>query len=308
MAMQPQPFIWFNGDWVPWDDAKTHVVTHTLHYGVGAFEGIRCYPGDAGSSFVFRLPDHIRRLFGSCRICQLPLQFSAQTLEEACVQLVRKNGMSEAYLRPIAFLGPESLGIGSKDNQVHVAIIAWVWKTGIAEGGTSRGIRAKISSFTRGGLNTMLAKGKICGQYVTSVLARREAALGGYDEALFLDATGHIAEATGENIFMVRQGKVCTPPRSSAILEGITRDTVMQLAKDLGLDVQEAFLTRDELYLADEVFLTGTAAEITPVCEVDNRPIGNAEPGPITRSIQGLFYDVVRGRKERYRNWLTPVL
>lgn len=215
--------------------------------------------------------------------------------------------MTEAYLRPIAFLGGESLGIGATDTTVHVGIVAWVFHTPIAKQAVQEGIRAKISSFIRGGLNTLLAKGKICGHYVISVLARKEAALGGYDEALFLDATGHVAEGSGENIFIVRHGKICTPPLSSAILEGITRDTVIQLAQDIGITVEEVFLTRDELYLADEVFLTGTAAEITPVKEVDNRPIGQGTPGPITKKLQDLFFEVVHGQHARYAKWLTYV-
>lgn len=307
MAIQPQPYIWIDGKFVPWNDAQTPLVTHTLHYGVGAFEGIRCYQNPHGDRAIFRLGDHIRRLFGSCRICQIVMEWAPSDLEAACVELVKKNQMGEAYIRPIVFLGPESLGIGASDTKVHVAIIAWVWRAPITEHGVTHGIRAKISSFTRGGLNTLLAKGKICGHYVISVLARREATLGGYDEALFLDATGHVAEGSGENIFVVRQGKICTPPLSSAILDGITRDSVIRIAKDLGIEVQEVFLTRDELYLADEVFLTGTAAEITPVKEVDNRMIGAGEPGPITRKLQDAFFAAVHGKNPDHTSWLTPV-
>jgi len=307
MAIEAQKYIWLDGEFLSWESAQTHLVTHTLHYGLGAFEGIRCYPTFDGGRAIFRLQEHIRRLYGSCRICQIDMTISPEELTSACVELVKKNDMNEAYLRPIAFLGGESLGIGATDTKVHVGVVAWVFRAPITEQGVKEGIRAKISSFIRGGLNTLLAKGKICGHYVISVLARKEAALGGYDEALFLDATGHVAEGSGENIFVVRHGKLCTPPLSSAILEGITRDTVICLANDLHIPVEEVFLTRDELYLADEVFLTGTAAEITPVKEVDNRLIGDGKPGPITKKLQEVFFEVVHGKRPLYAKWLTQV-
>ena len=288
-----------------------HILTHTLHYGVGAFEGIRAYKRPDGKGAIFRLAEHIDRLFASCHICMMDVPYTREQLAAACVETMRANKMSEAYLRPLVFLGDGELGLGSMGNPVRVAVAVYEWGAYLGEEGLRRGIRAKVSSFTRGALNSTMSKGKICGQYVNSVLAKREAIKGGYSEAILLDGTGLVAEASGENIFLVRRGKLKTPPLSSAILEGITRDTVITLARELGLVVEEAPFARDEMYLADEVFFTGTAAELTPVREIDDRQIGAGECGPVTRKLQDAFFEAVKGRagkeKPSHPEWLTFV-
>jgi branched-chain amino acid aminotransferase len=309
--LKPVDRIWMDGQLVPFAQAQVHVLTHTLHYGVGAFEGIRAYKRPDGSGAIFRLDDHINRLFQSCHICMLDVPFSREQMAKACVETMRVNRMAEAYLRPIIFIGDGELGLGSTGNPTRCVVAVYEWGAYLGEEGLKRGIRAKISSFTRGGLNSVMSKGKICGQYVNSVLAKREALKAGYSEAILLDNQGLVAEASGENLFIVRRGRIKTPPLSSAILEGITRDTVITLAREMGLVVEETTFARDELYLADEVFFTGTAAELTPVREIDDRTIGKGECGPVTRKLQDAFFDVVKGRagqeKPTHPEWLTFV-
>ena len=294
-VQNPVDQIWLDGKLVPWDEANVHILTHSLHYGVAAFEGIRCYRRADGRSAVFRLQDHLTRLFDSCRICTLEPHYSHGELAAACLETLRANGMTEAYLRPIVFLGHGGLGLGSRDVPTRVAIAAYQWGAYLGDEGLKRGIRAKVSSFTRGALNASMSKGKISGQYVNSVLAKREVMRGGYDEAILLDGNGHVAEASGENLFLIKRGRVVTPPLSSPILAGVTRDSMITLAQELGYAVDERPFARDELYIADEVFLTGTAAELTPVREVDDRRIGSGEVGPHTQRIQDAFFALVRG-------------
>ena len=309
--LKPVDKIWLDGTLVPFSQAQVHILTHTLHYGVGAFEGIRAYKRPDGKGAIFRLADHIERLFNSCHICMMDVPYTREQVAAACVETMRANKMAEAYLRPLVFLGDGELGLGSTGNPVRVAIAVYEWGAYLGEEGLRRGIRAKVSSFTRGALNSNMSKGKICGQYVNSVLAKREALKGGYAEAILLDGNGLVAEASGENIFVVKRGKLKTPPLSSAILEGITRDTVITLAREQGLTVEETTFARDEMYLADEVFFTGTAAELTPVREIDDRQIGAGECGPITRKLQDVFFEAVKGRpgkeKPSHPEWLTFV-
>jgi branched-chain amino acid aminotransferase len=300
--------LWLDGRLLPFSDGLVHVLTHSLHYGLAAYEGIRCYPQPDGRGAVFRLVDHVDRLFQSCRIATITIPFSREQLVSACIETLRANHLHEAYLRPLVFLGEGGgFGLGALDNPVRVAIAAFEWGTYLGEEALTNGIRAKVSSFTRSGVNSAMTKGKICGQYVNSVLAKREALHAGYAEAILLDHRGHIAEASGENLFMVRRGALYTPPLSAPILEGITRDTVLALAREAKLRTEERDFTRDELYLADEVFLTGTAAEITPVREIDDRPIGAGVTGPITQRLQAAYFDVVRGRRSSPQpGWQTP--
>lgn len=304
----PEKLIWLDGKLVPWDEASVHVLTHTLHYGVGVFEGIRAYEMDGGKAgAVFRLPEHIDRLLMSARMCMIDTPYTREALIAACVETLRQNGLRGAYLRPLVFLGDGAMGLGATEMPVRVAIATYVWGTYLGEEGVRRGIRAKVSSFARASLQSSLLKAKVCGQYVNSVLAKREVVKGGYDEAILLDTTGQVAEASGENIFAVLRGRLLTPPLSGAILDGITRDSVLTLAHDLGIPADERPLSRDQLYMADEVFLTGTAAEITPVREIDDRTIGSGQPGPITQKLQATYFDAVRGRLPAYQGWLTPV-
>lgn len=305
--VNPEKFIWLDGKLVPWNESLVHLLTHSLHYGLAAFEGVRCYRQPDGKGAVFRLTEHIDRLFESCHLCTIDVPRSRQEVIEACLVTLRDNGMSEGYLRPLVFLGDGSMGLGALDPPVRVAVVAYVWGTYLGEEGLAQGIRAKVSSFARSQHGSGLAKGKICGQYVTSVLAKREVVKGGYDEAIMLDAQGYVSEASGENIFAVLRGQLVTPPLSAAILAGITRETVLTLARDLGIPTSESMLTRDQLYLAEEVFLTGTAAELTPVREIDDRRIGSGRPGPITQRLQAAYFDVVRGKDPRYAGWRTKV-
>jgi branched-chain amino acid aminotransferase len=299
--------VWVDGTLVPFAQAQVHVLTHTLHYGVGAFEGIRAYKRPDGSGAIFRLDDHINRLFQSCHICMMEVPFTREQITQACVDTMKANKMLEAYLRPIIFLGDGELGLGSMGNPVRVVIAVYEWGAYLGEEGLRRGIRAKVSSCTRGALNSTMSKGKICGQYVNSVLAKREVLKAGYSEAILLDGNGQVAEASGENIFIVRKGRIKTPPLSSAILEGITRETVITLAREMGFVVEETTFSRDELYLADEVFFTGTAAEITPIREVDDRRIGVGHRGPVTKELQQAFFAATKGEDDRYVDWLTFV-
>jgi branched-chain amino acid aminotransferase len=308
MKMKPVAKIWLDGKLQPFNEGQVHLLTHTLHYGLGAFEGLRCYRGPDGRGAIFRLADHIDRLFQSCHIASMEIPFSRVRIVEGCIETLRANQLSEAYLRPLAFIGSGGgFGLGALDNPVQVAIAVFELGAYLGEEGLKQGIRAKVSSFTRGGLNSSMAKGKICGQYVNSVLAKREAMKAGYAEAILLDGQGHVAEATGENLFMVRRGVLRTPPLSSAILDGITRDTIITLARELGMRVEESCLGRDELYIADEVFLTGTSAEITPVREIDDRSIGIGSRGPVTEKLQSAYFDLVKGKAGAHAEWLTVV-
>jgi branched-chain amino acid aminotransferase len=300
-------WIWMDGKMLRWDDAHEHVLAHTLHYGLGAFEGIRAYKRADGKTAIFRLHDHVERLFDTCHICTIDPPFSPDAVKEACALVLRQNKLEHGYLRPLIYLGYGAMGLGSIENPVRTVVAAYEWGAYLGEEGLRRGIRAKVSSFKRGAVDSMMTKGKICGQYVNSILAKREAMKSGFDEAILLDRNGHVAEASGENVFMVRNGVVWTAPTSSSILAGITRDSVIRIARDLGLEVNERVFTRDELWCADEVFLTGTAAELTPVREVDDRKIGAGEPGPITRRLQDAFFEAAKGSKPRYPEWLTYV-
>jgi branched-chain amino acid aminotransferase len=301
--MQKADKIWLDGKLVAWDDARIHVLTHALHYGVGVFEGIRAYKTPGGSG-IFRLREHLQRLYESAHILLLEIPFPAEKLQEACVEVMRSNRLAEGYLRPIAWYGSGAMGVGAL-NPVQVAVAAWPWGAYLGEEGMKRGIRAKIASFTRMHVNVNMVKAKITGQYVNSFLATREAALGGYDEAILLDTEGYVSEGAGENIFIVKNGALWTPPLSSSVLGGITRDSVLRIARDQGIPVLEQRFTRDTLYVADELFLTGTAAEVTPVREVDNRRIGSGSPGPVTKKLQETYLRAVRGEEPRYREWLT---
>jgi branched-chain amino acid aminotransferase len=296
--------IWLDGAWVPWADAKVHVLTHTLHYGLGVFEGIRCYRTAEGRSAVFRLGDHVRRLFDSARINLLEIPYTPEQIEEAILESLRRNHLPEGYVRPIAFLGDGEMGLNPGGNPVRTAVIAWAWGKYLGEASMEAGIRAKVSTFNRHHVNAKMSKGKTCGDYVNSILAKREALLDGYDEAIMLDTQGCVAEASGENIFVVRDGVLRTPPPHN-VLEGITRATVIELARDAGLPFEERTIARDELYVADEIFLTGTAAEVTPIREVDRRTIGSGRRGPLTTRLQRGFFDVVAGRERKYERWLA---
>jgi branched-chain amino acid aminotransferase len=299
--------IWFDGELIPWEQANVHVLTHTLHYGLGVFEGIRCYKLRDGRSAIFRLEEHIRRLFDSAHICMLPMPYSKEQLTEACIATVRENGLDECYLRPIAFMGSGEMGLGARSNPTHVAVVAWRWGAYLGEEGLKRGIRAKVSSFQRAAVNTLMSKGKINGHYVNSILAKREVQAIGYDEAIMLDTQGYVSEASGENIFVVRDGEVATPPMGASILAGITRSSVIEVMRGIGLTVHERLISRDELYIADEVFMVGTAAEVTPVRELDDRRIGIGSRGPITEQVQGAYFDAVRGVNAPNQNWLTII-
>lgn len=300
--------IWLDGELVPWDDANVHVLTHTLHYGLGAFEGIRCYKLHDGRSGIFRLREHIERLFASAHIVTIPItQWTVDDVVEACLETVRVNGLDECYVRPLVFMGDGTMGLAAANNPTRLAIVAWRWGAYLGDEGLQKGIRAKVSSFTRPGVNMLMAKGKVVGHYVNSILAKREALAAGYEEAIMLDAQGYVSEASGENIFVVRNGRVATPPFGSAILGGITRDTVMTLMGELGIEIDERLVARDEMYIADELFMVGTAAEVTPVREVDDRAIGTGTRGPITRRIQDRYFQVVRGEDSPHPEWLSIV-
>jgi branched-chain amino acid aminotransferase len=302
--------IWLDGKLVAWADGQVPVMTHALHYGLGVFEGIRAYATANGRLAIFRLRDHLRRLFDSAHIIQLKMPWSEDAMAEACLELLRAQAArfkGGAYLRPIAFMGDGAMGLGAT-NPTRVAITAWDWGAYLGEKGLREGIRAKVSSFSRNPVNVNMARGKITGQYVNSILAKREAVQAGYDEAILLDVSGLVAEASGENVFLVNQeGMVRTPPLSSPILDGITRRTVIALLRDQGHKVEEVTFTRDALYLAHEVFFTGTAAEVTPVREVDNRTVGAGRPGPVVKAVQEAYFRAVRGQEAKYAEWLTYV-
>lgn len=297
--------IWFDGKFVDWDDAKVHVLTHSLHYGLAVFEGIRCYETDRGPA-VFRLKDHVERFFKSAHIFTLKIPFTEEEIYNAVLETVRVNKIKSCYIRPIAFIGYGNMGLYPKNNPIQVAIAVWSWGAYLGEEGLCKGIKVKTSSFIRNHVNSNMARGKIAGYYVNSQLAKMEAISCGYDEAVLLDTEGYVSEGSGENIFIVRKGYLKTTPLTS-ILEGITRDTVLTIAKDLGIETKEERFTRDELYISEEAFFTGTAAEITPIREVDGRVIGSGCRGPITEKIQSIFFDIVKGKNEKYIKWLDFV-
>jgi branched-chain amino acid aminotransferase len=299
--------IWLDGEFVDWSEAKLHVLTHSLHYGIGAFEGIRAYKRADGHSYVFRLKEHTDRLFDTCKMTLLAPKFTREQVIAACVETLRVNKMAEGYIRPVIFLGEGAMGIYAPNNPVRTTIIAWKWGAYLGDEALKSGIRCKISSFARHHINVSLAKAKMMGQYTNSVLAKREAKFGGYDEAILLDANGFVSEGSGENIFIAKKGVLHTPDLSCSILEGITRDTIITIAREEGLTVQEGRITRDQLWLADECFFTGTAAEVTPVREVDDRAIGDGQVGPITKRLQARFFDLVRGSDDSHPEWLTKV-
>ena len=297
--------IWYDGKMVNWRDATTHVLTHTLHYGMGVFEGVRAYKTDKGTA-IFRLQEHTDRLFNSAHILQMKMPFSKQEIAAAMCAAVRENKLESAYIRPMAFYGAEAMGIAAKTLSTHVICAAWSWGAYMGDEALTKGIRVKTSSFSRHHVNITMCKAKANGNYMNSILAHQEAAQDGYDEAVLLDVDGFVAEGSGENVFLVRKGKLITPDLTSA-LEGITRDTIVQLAKEIGLEVIEKRITRDEVYTADEAFFTGTAAEVTPIRELDNRTIGSGTRGPITEKLQALYFDVVKGKSAKHGHWLTLV-
>ncbi|HED52125.1 MAG TPA: branched-chain amino acid transaminase [Gammaproteobacteria bacterium] len=297
--------IWYDGEMCPWRDATTHVLTHTLHYGMGVFEGVRAYDAEQGTA-IFRLQDHTDRLFRSAHILQMPMPFDKATINQAQLDVVQENGLSSAYLRPMCFYGAEGMGLRADNLKVHVIVAAWEWGAYLGKENLEKGIRIRTSSYTRHHVNITMCKAKANGNYMNSMLALQEALTCGYDEAMLLDNEGYVAEGSGENIFIVRNGVLYTPDLTSA-LEGITRETIMALAQEQGLEIREKRITRDEVYIADEAFFTGTAAEVTPIREVDNRTIGNGGRGPITEQLQTLYFDQVHGRREDYPEWLSLV-
>lgn len=298
-------FIWYDGKLVNWRDATTHVLTHTLHYGMGVFEGVRAYQTPKGTA-IFRLQDHTDRLFRSAHILGMNMPYSKDDINQAHKLAVRENKLESAYIRPMAFYGAEAMGISAKTLSTHVIVAAWKWGAYLGQAALDNGIRVKTSSFSRHHVNITMCKAKANGNYMNSILAHREAEMDGYDEALLLDVDGFVSEGSGENIFIIRKGKIYTPDLTSA-LEGITRDTIVQLANELGYQVIEKRITRDEVYSADEAFFTGTAAEVTPIRELDNRKIGNGTRGPVTQKLQTLYFDCVQGRSPAHEAWLTYV-
>ena len=298
-------FIWQDGKLVPWREATTHVLTHSLHYGMSVFEGVRAYKTERGTA-IFRLEDHTDRLFNSAHIFQMAMPYDKATINEAHKEVLRANNLEAGYLRPIAFYGSEKMGVSPKGAKVHVAIAAWPWGAYLGEEGMERGIRVKVSSYTRHHVNISMVRAKASGHYINSILANNEVTNEGYDEAMLLDPEGYVAEGAGENLFIVKKGKLYTPDLTSC-LEGITRDSIITLAKDMGLELIEKRITRDEVYCAEEAFFTGTAAEVTPIRELDGRQIGIGRRGPITAQIQARYFDVVNGRSAQHGSWLAYV-
>lgn len=294
-----------DGRFINWDDAKVHILTHTLHYGLGVFEGIRCYNTPKGPA-IFKLDEHVKRLFQSAKIFLIDIPFTEEEIKKAIIATVKVNKLKECYIRPIVYIGYGAMGLYPKGNPISVAIAAWPWGAYLGEEGIEKGIRVKISSFIRNHVNSNMSRGKVCGYYVNSQIAKKEAISCGYDEALLLDTEGYVSEGSGENVFIVRNDVLKTTPLTS-ILEGITRDSIITIAKDLNIEVREERFTRDEAYIADEAFFTGTAAEVTPIREVDGRIIGDGKRGKITKKLQSVFFDAVKGRKRKYESWLTYV-
>jgi branched-chain amino acid aminotransferase len=297
--------IWFDGELVPWRDAQVHVLTHTLHYGMGCFEGVRAYATEKGTA-IFRLKEHTQRLFDSAKILGMPMSFDREQINEACRAAVRENGLEEAYLRPMVFFGSEGMGLRADNLKTHVIVAAWEWPSYMSPEARELGIKVQTSSFTRHHVNIAVTRAKANGQYINSMMALAEAQRGGYDEALLLDPQGYAAEGSGENLFVVKKGVIYTPMLTSC-LNGITRNTVLHMAEHLGYELHERLLTRDEIYIADEAFFTGTAAEVLPIRELDGRTIGEGRRGPVTEAIQSLYFDLVRGKQALDAGWLTPV-
>jgi len=294
-----------DGKFVSWDNATVHILTHTLHYGLGVFEGIRCYETREGTA-IFRLNEHIDRLFNSAHIFLMDIPYSKVEIRDAIIKTIRVNKIKECYIRPLVYIGYGAMGLYPKENPINVSIAVWSWGSYLGDKGLKDGIRIKTSSFIKNHVNANMARGKVCGYYVNSQLAKKEAISCGYDEALLLDTEGYVSEGSGENIFIVRNGILKTTPLTS-ILEGITRNSIINIANDEGIKVAEERFTRDELYIADESFFTGTAAEVTPIREADGRAIGNGKPGKITKKLQSIFFDIVRGRNKKYESWLMRV-
>ncbi|MEO8102343.1 MAG: branched-chain amino acid transaminase [Betaproteobacteria bacterium] len=302
-------FIWYDGKLVPWRDATTHVLTHSLHYGLAVFEGVRAYKTNASGKLgtaIFRLKEHTQRLFNSAKIYQMAMPYSMEEIMEAQREVVRANNLESCYLRPLAFYGSEKMGVSPKGAKVHITIAAWPWGAYLGEEGLKKGIRVKTSSFARHHVNVTMARAKVSSTYANSILANNEATDHGYDEALLLDTEGYVAEGAGENLFIVRDGRISTPELTSA-LDGITWRSIQIVCGDLGIPVEPRKITRDDVYIADEAFFTGTAAEVTPIRELDGRVIGAGARGPITERIQAAFFDIVNGRNPKYHHWLTPV-
>ena len=298
--------IWMDGELVDWRDAKIHVLSHTLHYGCGAFEGVRAYDTVNGTS-IFRLQEHTERLFNSAKILRMKIPFTQEEVNEVQRTVVRENKLKSGYIRPLTWIGSQKLGVSPKGNQIHLMVAAWTWGAYLGEEGMKRGIRVKTSSYTRHHVNITMTQAKAVSNYTNSILANMEALDDGYDEALLLDASGFVSEGAGENLFVVKGGVIYTPDLSAGALNGITRNTVFHIAKDLGLEIVQKRITRDEIYIADEAFFTGTAAEVTPVRELDRIEIGAGSRGPITEKIQTAFFDIVNGRNAKYSHWLTKV-
>ncbi len=298
--------IWMDGQMVEWRDAKIHVLTHTLHYGCGAFEGVRAYKTDKGTA-IFRLKEHTERLFNSAKILRMPITFTQQELMQAQLDVVKANNLESCYLRPLVWLGSEKLGVSPKGAKVHAMVAAWAWGAYLGEEGMKRGIRVKTSSYTRHHVNITMTQAKAVSNYTNSILANLEATEDGYDEAMLLDSAGFVSEGAGENLFIIKDGKLYTPDLSAGALNGITRNTIFAICQDLGLELKEKRITRDEVYICDEAFFTGTAAEVTPIRELDRIQIGQGSRGPITEKIQAAFFDIVNGRNPKYAEWLTLV-
>ena len=303
--------IWMDGELVDWRDAKIHVLSHTLHYGCGAFEGVRAYKTADGSTAIFRLAEHTERLFNSAKILRMKIPFTQEQLNDAQKQVVRENKLESCYLRPLIWIGSEKLGVSPKGNRIHAMVAAWSWGAYLGEEGLKRGIRVKTSSYTRHHVNITMTQAKAVSNYTNSILANMEALDDGYDEALLLDASGFVSEGAGENVFVVKGGVVYTPDLSAGALNGITRNTILHICKDLGIELVQKRITRDEVYVADEAFFTGTAAEVTPIRELDRIEIGNrgdgGSRGPVTEKIQSAFFDIVNGKNPKYAHWLTKV-
>jgi branched-chain amino acid aminotransferase len=295
-----------NGDFVPWDEAKVHVLTHGLHYGTGVFEGVRCYDTEIGPA-VFRHQDHVDRLYKSAQLYYMPIPFEPEQIRRATLDLIARNGLRSCYIRPLVFRGYGQMGLFPLDAPVDVCIATWEWGAYLGEEGKRNGVRAKTSSWRRIGPGSLIPQAKATGQYLNSVLAKIESHKAGYEEGILLDERGFVCEGTGENLFVVKDGRISVPPLTASVLEGINARAALQIAKDLGYEVIERDIARSELYLCDEIFLTGTAAELTPVREVDDHPVGTGQPGPVTRAVQDVFEDALHGRVERYREWLDPV-
>ena len=298
--------IWMDGELVEWRDAKIHVLSHTLHYGCGAFEGVRAYDTVNGTA-IFRLQEHTERLFNSAKILRMKIPFSPEQVNEAQRTVVRANQLKAGYVRPLTWIGSQKLGVSPKGNQIHLMVAAWTWGAYLGDDGMKRGIRVKTSSYTRHHVNITMTQAKAVSNYTNSILANMEALDDGYDEALLLDASGFVSEGAGENLFIIKGGVIYTPDLSAGALNGITRNTVFHIAKDLGLEIVQKRITRDEVYIADEAFFTGTAAEVTPIRELDRIEIGAGSRGPITEKIQSAFFDIVNGRNPQYAHWLTAV-